>query len=503
MAQRQIAARISGDDYQARFFWYQAAQLLYPDTRTEKVILEHDEACHIDDVAIFFKSPGRLDGAFLSKADFFQVKYHVDHRSAYSADNMIDPTIIGSSTKSLLQRFFETYLALKERIPWFTLNLVSNWIWESDDNFAKSIRDSGALPDEFFTASNKSQLGKTREAWISHLDTDASTFTDFGRRLRLKLNFFGIHDFNTALSDRLFRAGLEPLDPGNLVSPYDDLAKKFIVTGTITFDSDMLLSICRRENLVQKPAAPRTIRTIGVRSFLPFAESMENETDAFVCVSENFDGRHARSDSSWNNATISIKMFLDSQRGQLNKDHKILLDCHSSLAVLTGYLVTSRALAYPAGPRPKQDLQKPLLHTSSSDKGLWIQQLTSIQADAGNLAVAISVTHQISPDVLAFLKEQNIDGMNILELTPTTGLGPSSVRDADHALSLATSLIQIIRSHKNLAKRTLMFISAPNFLSFFIGQQLRAIGDVDLFEYDFDGPEPRSYKLSISLPFSK
>ena len=93
--------------------------------------------------------------------------------------------------------------------------------------------------------------------------------------------------------------------------------------------------------------------------------------------------------------------------------------------------------------------------------------------------------------------------MNVLELTPTTGIGPSSVRDGDHALSLATSLVQIIRSQKNIAKRTLMFISAPNFLSFLIGQQLRAIGDVDLFEFDIDGPEPRSYRFSISLPFSK
>lgn len=77
MAQRQIAARISGDDYQARFFWYQAAQLLYADSRIEKVIIEHDEACHIDDIAVYFKAPGRRDSAHDSAADFFQVKYHV------------------------------------------------------------------------------------------------------------------------------------------------------------------------------------------------------------------------------------------------------------------------------------------------------------------------------------------------------------------------------------------------------------------------------------------
>lgn len=500
MAQRQIAARISGDDYQARFFWYQAAQLLYADSRIEKVIIEHDEACHIDDIAVYFKAPGRRDSAHDSAADFFQVKYHVDQKRSYSAKMMLDPTIIGSTAKSLLQRFFEAYLALKGSIPWFTLNLVSNWIWESNDNLAKSIRDSGALPDEFFCASNKSQLGKIRDAWTDHLGTDTATFSEFGRRLRLKLNYFGNNDLNSALSDRLFRAGLVPIDSGCLVCPYDDLARKLIVSGSTSFDTASLLSLCNRENLIQNPAAPRSVRTIGVRSFLPFAESMENETDAFVCVSENFDGRHARSDNSWGIASLSIKKFIDSQRGLINKDHKVLLDCHPSLALLTGYMITSRAPAYPAGQRPKQDIQKPSAHIGTSSKDLWIQKATSVLADSSNLAVIISVTHQIAPDVHSFIREQKFDSVSILELTPATGIGPSSVKDADHALGLATSLIQIIRDYKINGKRTQIFMSAPNFLTFFIGQQMRAIGDVDLYEYDFDGPEPRAYRPSISFP---
>jgi hypothetical protein len=502
MAQRQIAARLSGDDYQARFFWYQAAQLLFYGSNVARVIIEHDEAGHIDDVAVYFRPPGRLDSSSNSIIDFYQVKYHVDQRDAYCSDSLIDPSFIGSSTKSLLQRFFETYLKLKDEIPWFTLNLVSNWIWKAEDNLAKSVRDSGALPDEFFIAKYRSRLGKIRNMWISHLQTDEETFVDFGRRLRLKLNYFGLYDINTALSDRLFRAGLTPLGIGSLGSPYDDLARKFITSGNTSFDADSLHCICQRENLIQNSPIPRGIKTIGIRSFIPFAENLENEADYFVCVSDQFDGRHARTDQSWKNATISIKKFLESLRGKLNDEHRVLLDCHSSLAVLAGYLITSRVPVFPAGPRPKLERQKPSYQENIGGHAVWTARTTSIKAGASDLAVVISVTHRVSPQVIDFLRNQRYEVGDVLELIPITGLGPSSVRDADHAFVLATSLIQIIRDHQNKGKRTLVFISAPNFLSYFIGQQVRAIGEIDLFEYDFDGLEPRTYRPSISLPLS-
>ncbi|MCX6064971.1 MAG: hypothetical protein NT121_04355 [Chloroflexi bacterium] len=85
MAQKQIAARISGDDYQSRFFWYQATQLLFENSNVERIILEHDDACHIDDVVVYYRSPGRRDGALYSEIDYYQVKYHVDQR-AYSGE---------------------------------------------------------------------------------------------------------------------------------------------------------------------------------------------------------------------------------------------------------------------------------------------------------------------------------------------------------------------------------------------------------------------------------
>lgn len=502
MAQKQIAARLDGDDYQARFFWYLAAPLLFVDSNIESVHLEYDKATHVDDVAVFYKQSPKSGAGLQSQTDFYQVKYHVDQRDSYSANNLIDPSFINSPSKSLLQHFFEAYIKLRGDYSSFTLNLVSNWNWKADDILAKSIRDSGKLPDTFFSANESSPFGQIRKMWVEHLKTDNQTFLDFGRRLRLKLNYFGNVDFNTALSDRLHRAGLLPPVLSSLISPYDGLARKFIQTGTTSFEKNSLLAICEHEKLIQNAAIPRNIRTIGIRSFASFAENMANETDDFVCVSDQFDGRHARYGQSWIRAAISINEFIESRHQEWHQKHKVLLDCHTSFAILAGYLITKRAHVFPTGPRPNQELYEPISNENIPEKDLWIERLIPVTEGAPKLAVAVSVTHQVDRQVLDYLRQERSDASSLLILEPPTGTGPFSVTNADKALAMACSLVQIIRRHKHNTQQTYMFVSAPNFLSYFIGQQARAIGELTLFEYDFDSPEPRTYRESITLPLS-
>jgi len=261
---------------------------------------------------------------------------------------------------------------------------------------------------------------------------------------------------------------------------------------------------CRHEGLVQSNPVHRSEKTIGVRSFMRFAENIGIETDGFVCVSDQFDGRHARFDSSWIQATLSIKEFIESNLHELSStEHKILLDCHSSLALLAGYLITSRAPVYPAGPRPELQFYKPTMLKFRHENNPWKVQLIPINDDAPNLAVAISVTHQVNRHVLEYINQVRNDVNNLLLLEPLAGTGSSSVTDANQALTMSHSLTQIVRKHQNNHQRTLLFISAPNFLSYFIGQQCHALGNLTLFEYDFDGPEPRTYCESISIPISQ
>lgn len=504
MARKQIAARLDGDDYQARFFWYLAAQLLFVDSNVERICIEFDEATHVDDVALFYKPPDDSDLGIQPEADFYQVKYHVNHRNSYTADNMIDASFIDSPSTSLLQKFFKAYNDLKKTYSWFTLNLVSNWIWRGDDQLALSIRDGGTLPDEFFNVNERTNLGRIRKQWREHLQTDDKTFHDFGRRLQFNLNYFNNKNLNCALSDRLIRAGLRPLDPSSISSPYDDLARKFIQNGRTAFDKASLLDECKREGLVQSNPIPRGEKAIGIRSFVRFAENIGIETDGFVCVSNQFDGRYARYDSSWMQAASLIRDFIESKHQELNRvEHKILLDCHSSLALLAGYLITSRAPVYPAGPRPKQEPYKPTTQKCVPESDLWKEKIFLVNNSASYLAVVVSVTYQIDRQVLEYIDKKRDDVSNLLILEPSEGTGPSSVKDANQALAMSQTLIQIVRRYQNNHQRILFFISAPNFLSYFIGQHCHSLGDLTLFEYDFDGPEPKTYRESISIPIPR
>lgn len=500
MAQKQIAARIMGDDYQGRFFWFQAAQLLFDRPLVESVVLEHDEVAHVDDVAVYYHSPGKKEGVRYCTAEFYQVKYHMDQRSAYCADGFKDPTFINSTSTSLLQRFFKAHTLQRDQLPWFTLNLVSNWVWQSDDHLAKAIRQDGALPDVFFSTSRETRLGRIRQAWIEHLGIDEETFTDFGRRLRLKLNYFGTADFNAALSDRLFRAGLQPTDSSVLASRYDDLARKFITTSQTDFDQKTFRAMCESEGLIRAEPEKRTVRTIGIRSFIPFAENIESDCDEFVCVSDHFDGRHPRTADAWQRSAASVREFLATERPHLIEDHRLLLDCHLSFALAAGYLLTTRAPVFPAGPRPRLEIQRPQMGADTNQDGLWESEMFDIDPQTSDLAVAVSVTHKVSPQVLDYLQAQGLPTSQLLEVSPVNGIGRSSVRDADYATALATSFVGTVRSHLGAGRRIHLFTSAPNFLAFFIGQQARALGEVVLYEYGFDGPEPRSYNPSLVLP---
>ncbi|MBA4383917.1 MAG: hypothetical protein C0410_04220 [Anaerolinea sp.] len=500
----QIAARLKGDDYQARFFWYLAIQLLIPGSNIKSVSLEYDAATHVDDVAVFYKPPDRSDWGGYQEAEFYQVKYHVDHSNGYSADVMMDPTFINSPKDSLLQRFYKAYTAQRIHFSTFTLNLVSNWTWYEDDLLAKSIRDGCQLPKAFFVSSKKSKLGIVREKWIEHLGIDDATFLDFCQKLRFNLNYFSNSGLNKALSDRLQNAGLIPLDHQSLISPYDDLGRKIIVNQKLDFDKDSLLKLCKAEGLVSGDPIARTVRTIGIRSFTRFAENLEIETDSCISIDDRFEGRFPKGGESWINIANLVEGYLNTQLHQLGlSDNKLILDCHSSLSFLAGNLATHRSQVYPAGPRPLQEMFKPQRIDIVPSDSLWKISIQKITDGACNLAVAVSVSNQIDKHVVDYLHENQNDIGTLLILENASGTGSTSVRDANHAWALAISLIQEIRKYQISGYRTLLFICAPNFLTFYIGQLSRPLGKITLFEYDLDIQDHGTYFESFSIPLPK
>ncbi len=507
MALRQVAARTEGDVYQGLFFWRQAADLLRPNSLVERVILEHDDADGVDDVAVFYRAPGINAGGWQASADYFQLKYHVDNRAAYSADALISADFI-SAKASLLERFHKSYLHLskQERVP-FRLHLASNWRWKDDDKLASLLREfDGELPPKFFDDGAKSDLGKIREKWRAHLKLDVEAFTAFARTLRFQLDHFGRRDFKSYVYATLESAGLRTPSADRAACPYESLVQQFLMSGQHSFDEATFRALCLKEGLLSE-VGTKTTRpfAIGVRSFMRFAERLESEVDELVCVSSNFDGRHLAPGGSWSASAAQVLAFLGDQerRARLRTEEPVIaLECHGSLALLAGWEL-SRNSGVKAAPlqKPNLDVWRPTENAAAGPSWATPQTIEK-NPDADDVAVCLSVTHDARADVETYLSSPGAPPVRqLVVLSPEGGPSPQSIKGADHAYQLAIALPALLTSARpTRAARTHVFFACPNALMFFIGQQREALGRLALYEFDFGIERDGSYQLSFALP---
>lgn len=502
MALTQVAARIEGDVFQGMVFWLHAAMLLRPSSRVARVSIENDQAAGVDDVSVHYVPPGINAGGRSCAADYFQVKYHVDRSSEYTSDTFCDPAFV-NTTRSLLQRFHDARSRLGNANGWYRLNLISNWQWASSDKLGPLLRQSeeGALPDRFFSEGVRSGLGKIRTAWREHLALSEEDFEDFARRLRLRVDYLSRPALKELLNERLISVGMREIPVDKTQNIYDTLTQQLIMNGTNSFDPETFREYCKRENLLASPPQPGP-PVLGIRSFMRFAERMEDECSSFVCVAGNFEGRHIRSTNSWQNTVLpNVASFLkDASPSLRTGENHLLLECHSSVAFLAGYELDrkSGAQVFPVQKGVRKSVWKPGT-SPSTENSAWVTTTTTV--GSGNaVAVVVSVSREALADVKAYANSSSVIG-TVVDARPAAGVGQRAVVDADHAIALADSLAEVIRAHRaQNGAPTHLFIAAPNALAFFLGQHRGALGKVQLYEFDFEGERGGSYSPSILLP---
>jgi hypothetical protein len=369
-----------------------------------------------------------------------------------------------------------------------------------------SIREDGSLPSAFFTDGPKSKLGTVRELWRDHLGLSSEELMDFAGRLRVQPNYFNRLDLRSALDDRFYRAGLRPVPPDRRANPYTDLARKFIMDGPNEFDAKTLSEICEREDLLDKSTSTRPrIPRLGIRSFMPFAERIETETDRFVCVAKHFDGRHIREGKLWTDGVVpALRAFLEDSSLR-EREHHLLLECHGSIAYAAGFILDRKSgtQVYPVQKgsmrEPWKPSASPAWPVGDSEWRIEVSEGSVASADA---AVAISATNPVLADVERYLSEIGLSVRRLIHIVPESGPSQLSVKGADHAVLIADRIVQEVRRQRQdgVTGMIHLFAAAPNALLFFLGQSGRAIGRVRLYEFDFDNERGNTYTPSFALP---
>lgn len=246
---KSVIPRKKGDKYQALFFWVQAAKILSNAPIAARVGYEITGQPGFDDVAIYYDPPKMVKGLLIGQ-DFFQLKFHADHRNGINANSLISTEFIGTQEKTLLGRLFDIYNLDIKSFEKSRFYFVTTWGLQYEDGLASILKEDGSINcDKLKKGGPKSRLGKIRHNWMNHLGVDEVLLFTLLKSLRITFAFT-VEALNQQLNDALEAVGLIKIDHTQRSSRYADLIYELHEEGKTEFTREDLLAFCTRENLL-------------------------------------------------------------------------------------------------------------------------------------------------------------------------------------------------------------------------------------------------------------
>jgi len=495
----QVVARQQGDDFQARIFWLEAANLLRDESPVRMVMYETGPKA-FDDVVVDYAREGAPQDHFGKPVlrDHKQCKWHV-RPGDFGFNDFVDPVFIGGTSVSFLQR---AHSAQREHAPageGARFHLVTNWAPKEKDPLRKLIlNQTNALDiDPIFVGGSSSMMGRLRGLWGGHLQVDDEELRRVLRTLGINLRIRSGEDLREQLNDRFTAVGMRTIPRDEAGFSYDDLIKKLHAQGRKTFDRKSFRELVNDEKLLAGPKdPPRT--TIGVRSFMHPIDSIEARATTTLNLVPYFDGRFLNVEAGWETDLFpALKSFVlaEAQKG----DHmRLILDAHVSLAFAVGSSLNvkaGRSIEVEQRTNGRRFWSRDDIPLDPSWSGIdaTVEELGS----GRDLAVAIGLTHDVAPMVREFLKDKPDIG-KLIVIRLSAGASGASVRSGSHAMKLAEEVVATVRKETRPSMLHL-FIAAPNGFTFFLGQHQPVLGATTVYEWDFEGTRSKTYSKGLTL----
>jgi hypothetical protein len=492
---RANVARHGGDEFQARWFWLNAANLLNDLSAVSYVAWENGPQ-GIDDIRVDYTPARATPSGFVSR-DHVQCKWHV-RTGEFGYELLTTPSFANAATVSWLHRAYEAFRNAEDGGVRF--RLLTNWRVATNDPLASLIRaESGSLDiDKLFSGkTTKSAMGKLQRCWQAHLTLDDDELRAFARTLAFSNVSDSLEELRERLNDRLAAVGLKPEKDHHSSFRYDDLIIKLHQQGDVEFDGASFRALCDREGLWNAAGPADRPHTIGIRSFLHRFDALEDRCDQLLDLVPLFDGRHLRQDRQWEtDVQPALTQFLEVAASQ-HASLRLVIDAHVSIALAVG-----RVLDAKSGRRITIEQRVPGVGRLDWDPHSGQPgppALVSIDAAGdGDVVLAVSITHDVVPAVRAYCDAHL---PNALQVHVHCGGGPNaiSVTSGAHAWRIVEDLTRELRRLPGVPGRRIhLFAAAPNAFAFFFGQQL-GLGPVIAYEWDFEGLRGSGYQPGLSV----
>jgi hypothetical protein len=499
-----VAVRRDGDAFQARIFWRKAACLLDPASPVIRVGFESGPK-GFDDVWVEYaadRAPGDHEGKPILR-EHIQCKWHVSINDFGHAD-LIDPIWINANRFSLLQRARNAQVAHAKDGIGVRFKLLTNWrIGQNDPlrGFINQKFKTLRLADLFGTKTDASAAGAVRKLWREHLGIDDEELRLLTRTLALDTDSTSLEDHRDNLDLLFENRGLRRIPVSESSFLYDDVAFQWLAQGRLEFTRETFREACRRENLLAQDGAPHAV--FGVKSFEHAFDRLEERCTTVLDLISHFDERSIRAQDEWATTVYpQLKAFLQAAaRG--NQHLHLVLDAHITLAFAAGTVLnikSGRSVQIEQRTSHRQVWHAGDVTRDPTWSG-WHYDVEQLSDQPGELAVAVSLTHDVAPAVKAFVRSSPLRISTLLIARPSCGPGARSVVCGQHAFDLAETLALRINAERAASEPPLhLFIAAPNAFTFFLGQRQPGLGKTTLYEYDFEGSNGGGYRPSLSLP---
>lgn len=474
----QVAAILSGEDYQHLYAWQFVLELLMSSHKVRSVRVEDPEAGSVDDVTVQHE-----EGT--SEPDkFYQVKYHVDHREQYSTEMLIRHK---PNQGSLLQKFWRTWKSLHAQDPQreIELYLVSNWGWDGKDTLT-SCRGgtNNSFTPNFFNATARSDIGKLRAKWQTHLNAGKEEFETFASCLRFNLGFECWEEMKKRVAERMENLKLKSDDTALLVAV--GIVREWIKSGQQTVTRDILEATLKQHDLYLPPNAEQCatlyLSTIKEQRFDVEPDYALDWRDYFT-GSPNKRGHQLKNPTDWN-ATLLPQ--LEELAERINRETNCRLIRARGLARLSAWFALGFSFPEVARFTIEVEQQGQFWRTDVKPNENFKLNITSKDADLNGetidgtgkvVAVGISVTGLIDDDVRRHLEARTEQIAALLLIRPQRELGRDCLQGAADAVALAYGAKDLIRAFvKNRhATRLDLYYFGPLGGACFLGHRLNAV----------------------------
>lgn len=470
--------RLQGDDYQHLYAWYRVLALRKPGTRVDQVSVEMPGVGALDDVVTHL----RLEGG--PHSEYCQIKFHVDQRAQYSTDLLLAED---GGKRSLLKKLFSGWQAVSQLCERHIAVFLSNWAWDPKDPVARLIDGRTCrISQEFLTATERSNVGKCRQRWIEHLQADPDEFSQFVASLHIVTGYSCEKKLWEDIEERMASIGLRSDETAILTGLYQ--IREWVKAGTVTID-DVLLgeAIVHHKLEAERPekSAVVHLHTIVHRAFSDEADYVIDWVDLFE---EQAGGQHGHlplQADAWQ--TIMWPDLLQ-LRSTLDLVPDLRLLRMRGQARLSAWLAAGYVFRQTAG-YELEVTQGSLLCRTDAAPSADFQLLKPAEmvelGDGPDVAIGVSVSGDLSEDVLSHLRHHAPSYGSALLLRPDRPLGRDVIRRAEDVVALASGVKQAAQRfvRQREAKRLGLFYLGPFSGALFIGHNLNAVAaEIQVFE---------------------